>query len=423
MMSELMAWAAGGAQGIPIPYSPRMDDGITVILLCCFFLSAYVLSRSRRFLLQLVKDFLLHRERTSIFATSTAGDMRYLLLLILQTCILAGVCIFNYCNDVQPELVRHVSPFMLLGIYIGVSFCYLLFKWVLYSVLGWIFFDESVTTLWLESYSTLLYYLGFTLFPFALFIVYFDLSLQLTIIIGLILAFFTKILMLYKWLKLFCNNLHGGFLLILYFCALEIMPCLILDHTAVIFTSRHAIDHFFHLCTELRVTIPETMKYFCVTEAIALYIQKYVQYRKRKIFFGNTGKFDDLLPSIVKHKTEKYLVPMSDVHTEEIKNLLDKSKIQHTEVVMYRTVSNDFTPDEKFDYDMLVFFSPAGVSSLKKNFPDFEQKEIKIGTFGSTTAQAVRDAGLRLDLEAPSVQAPSMTAALDMFIKENNKGK
>ena len=228
MMSELMAWAEGGAQGIPIPYSPRMDDGITVILLCCFFLSAYVLSRSRRFLLQLVKDFLLHRERTSIFATSTAGDMRYLLLLILQTCILAGVCIFNYCNDVQPELVRHVSPFMLLGIYIGVSFCYLLFKWVLYSVLGWIFFDESVTTLWLESYSTLLYYLGFTLFPFALFIVYFDLSLQLTIIIGLILAFFTKILMLYKWLKLFCNNLHGGFLLILYFCALEIMPCLML---------------------------------------------------------------------------------------------------------------------------------------------------------------------------------------------------
>lgn len=148
----------------------------------------------------------------------------------------------------------------------------------------------------------------------------------------------------------------------------------------------------------MRVTIPETMKYFCVTETIALYIQKYVQYRKRKIFFGNTGKFDDLLPSIVKHKTEKYLVPMSDVHTEDIKNLLDKSKIQHTEVVMYRTVSNDFTPDEKFDYDMLVFFSPAGVSSLKKNFPDFEQKEIKIGTFGSTTAQAVRDAGLPLGL-------------------------
>ena len=148
-----------------------------------------------------------------------------------------------------------------------------------------------------------------------------------------------------------------------------------------------------------------------------------MQYRKRKIFFGSTGKFDDLLPAIVKHKTEKYLVPMSDVHNDDIKNLLDKNKIQHKEVVMYRTVSNDFQPDEDFDYDMLVFFSPAGVSSLKKNFPNFEQKDIKIGTFGTTTAQAVRDAGLRLDLEAPSLQAPSMTAALDMFIRENNKEK
>ena len=195
----------------------------------------------------------------------------------------------------------------------------------------------------------------------------------------------------------------------------------ILDYTAIVFTSRHAIDHFFHLCTELRVSIPETMKYFCVTESTALYIQKYVQYRKRKIFFGNTGKFDDLLPAIVKHKVEKYLVPMSDVHNDDIKNLLDKSKVQHTEVVMYRTVSNDFAPDEPFDYDMLIFFSPAGVTSLKKNFPNFEQDSIKIATFGSTTAQAVRDAGLRLDLEAPTVKAPSMTAALEMYLKENNQ--
>ena len=109
------------------------------------------------------------------------------------------------------------------------------------------------------------------------------------------------------------------------------------------------------------MTIPETMKYFCVTEAVALYIQKYVQYRKRKIFFGATGKIEDLVPSIVKHKTEKYLVPMSDVHNDDVKNLLDKNNIQHTEAVMYRTVSNDFTSDEEFDYDMLVFFSPAGV--------------------------------------------------------------
>ena len=195
----------------------------------------------------------------------------------------------------------------------------------------------------------------------------------------------------------------------------------ILDHTAVVFTSRHAIDHFFHLCTELRVTIPETMKYFCITESIALYIQKYVQYRKRKIFFGQTGKFDDLLPAILKHKTEKYLVPMSDVHTDEIKNALDKNKIQHSEAVMYRTVSNDFTPDEPFDYDMLIFFSPSGVQALLKNFPDFKQGEIAIGTFGPTTAKAVKDAGLRLALEAPSDKYPSITAALEDFVSQQNK--
>ena len=160
----------------------------------------------------------------------------------------------------------------------------------------------------------------------------------------------------------------------------------ILDHTAVVFTSRHAIDHFFTLCTELRVTIPETMKYFCTSEQIALYIQKYVQYRKRKVFFGATGKFNDLIPSIVKHNSEKYFVPMSDVHTDEIKDALDAKKIQHTEAVMYRTVSNDFTPEEKFDYDMLLFFSPAGIQSLLKNFPEFDQKNIAIGCFGPATA-------------------------------------
>ena len=195
----------------------------------------------------------------------------------------------------------------------------------------------------------------------------------------------------------------------------------ILDHTAVVFTSRHAIAHFFTLCTELRVTIPETMKYFCTSEQIALYIQKYVQYRKRKVFFGATGKFNDLLPSIVKHNSEKYFVPMSDVHTDEIKDALDAKKIQHTEAVMYRTVSNDFTPEEKFDYDMLLFFSPAGIQSLLKNFPEFDQKDMAIGCFGPATAKAVKDAGLRLDLEAPTVEAPSMTAALDKFIAENNK--
>ena len=194
----------------------------------------------------------------------------------------------------------------------------------------------------------------------------------------------------------------------------------ILDYTAVVFTSRNAIDHFFLLCKELRVTIPEDMKYFCITETIALYIQKYVQYRKRKVFFGSTGKVDDLLPSMVKHKTEKYLVPLSDVHNDEITNLLDSKKLIHKEVVMYRTVSNDFKSDEKFDYDMLIFFSPSGIQALLKNFPDFEQKEIAIGTFGPATAQAVKDAGLRLDMEAPTSQYPSITAALDDFVKKHN---
>lgn len=193
----------------------------------------------------------------------------------------------------------------------------------------------------------------------------------------------------------------------------------ILDHTAVIFTSRHAIDHFFHLCSELRVTIPETMKYFFITESIALYLQKYVQYRKRKVFFGRTGKLDDLAVPITKHKNEKFFVPLSDIHTDEIKNMLDNLKVQHSEAVMYRTVSNDFTEEEKLDHDMLVFFSPAGIASLMKNFPNFEQGEKIIASFGPTTAKAVRDANLRLDIEAPSVEAPSMAAAIELFLKKN----
>ena len=192
----------------------------------------------------------------------------------------------------------------------------------------------------------------------------------------------------------------------------------ILDYTAIVFTSRHAIDHFFTLAKELRVTIPEDMKYFCVTETIALYIQKYVQYRKRKVFFGSTGKIDDLVPTMVKHKAERYLVPMSDVHNDAIARLLDAKKLQHCECVMYKTVSNDFTPEEieTFDYDMLIFFSPSGIESLTKNFPDFKQDHIAIATFGPSTAKAVKDAGLRLDLEAPSEKYPSMTGALNHYL-------
>ena len=194
----------------------------------------------------------------------------------------------------------------------------------------------------------------------------------------------------------------------------------ILDHTAIIFTARTAIDHFFRLCEEMRISIPDTMKYFCTSETIANYLQKYIIYRKRKIFSGKTGKLADLLPAMIKHKNEKYLLAVSDVNNGSESEILSNNKLNFTRGVMYRTVSNDFKPDEAFDYDMLVFFSPQGIESLLKNFPEFKQGDIKIATLGSTTAQAVKNAGLRLDIEAPSTEAPSMTAALDLYLSKTN---
>lgn len=195
----------------------------------------------------------------------------------------------------------------------------------------------------------------------------------------------------------------------------------ILEHTAIVFTSRHAIDHFFGLCAELRVQVPETMKYFCVSETISLYIQKYVQYRKRKVFFGTNGKMDTLLPLMVKHKTEKYFVPLSSVHNDEITNMLNEANLQHTEGVMYRTVSHIYEPSELEGYDMMIFFSPAGIVSLKENLPNFVQGNTQIACFGPTTAAAIKEAGLRLDLEAPTAEAPSMTMALEQYLAKTNK--
>ena len=193
------------------------------------------------------------------------------------------------------------------------------------------------------------------------------------------------------------------------------------EHTAIIFTAKTAIDHFFRLCEEMRITMPDVQKYFCTSETIANYLQKYIIYRKRKIFFPKTGKFADLLPLMVKHKNEKYLLAVSDVNSGSEGEALDSNKIDYDRAVIYRTVSNDFGPDEPLDYQMLVFFSPAGIESLCKNFPDFSQGEMVIATFGTATAKAARDAGLRVDIEAPSAAAPSMPAAIDLYLSAGGK--
>jgi uroporphyrinogen-III synthase len=194
----------------------------------------------------------------------------------------------------------------------------------------------------------------------------------------------------------------------------------ILDHTAIILTSRTAIDHFFRVCNELRITVPESMKYFCISEATAFYLQKYIVYRKRKIFYGDS-KFSELVDIIKKHMDEKYLVPLSHVHKPEIPQLLDEAKVNYTRAILYKTITSDLSDLKDVNYDILVFYSPSGITSLFQNFPDFQQNEIKIASFGPSTAKAVEEAGLRLDIQAPNPQAPSMTMALEQFIKNINK--
>ena len=194
----------------------------------------------------------------------------------------------------------------------------------------------------------------------------------------------------------------------------------ILDHTGVIFTSRTAVDHFFRISQELRLTVPDTMKYFCISEATAFYLQKYIVYRKRKIFYAD-GRFSDLVSVMKKHKDENFLVPLSDIHKQEIPSLLDQEGYKYTKAILYRTVSADLSDLSNIKYDVLVFFSPSGIKSLFQNFPDFQQNDTRIACFGPSTAKAVHDAGLRLDIEAPTSQAPSMTMALEQYIKKNGK--
>jgi len=194
------------------------------------------------------------------------------------------------------------------------------------------------------------------------------------------------------------------------------------DFTAVIFTSRNAVDHFFRICKEMRVEVPDTMKYFSISESTAYYLQKYVQYRKRKVFHSKEN-FSTLVELIKKHKSEKFLLPCSDIHKQEIPKMLDENKILYKKAIIYRTLASDLTDVDITKFDMLVFFSPSGIKSLYKNFPEFEQNETAICAFGPSTSKAVIEAGLTLNISAPSKTAPSMTMAIEQYLQNELKKK
>jgi len=191
-------------------------------------------------------------------------------------------------------------------------------------------------------------------------------------------------------------------------------------HTAIIFTSKVAVDHFFKMAQEIRFNVPDTMKYFCISEAIAYYLQKYVTYRKRKVFFGKQT-IGDLVEVMKKYKNEKVLLPCTDILRDNIPETLTRNKITFSKAVLYRTIASDLSDLENVYYDMLVFFSPGGVESLLKNFPDFKQNKTLIAAFGPTTAQALKKNNLRLDVQAPHPEAPSMPAAIELYIKKQHK--
>jgi len=193
----------------------------------------------------------------------------------------------------------------------------------------------------------------------------------------------------------------------------------ILDHTAIILTSRNAVDHIFRLAAENKVEIPADMKYFCISEQTANYLQKYIVIRKRKIFTGERTA-EDLIQVIKKHKTEKFLFPCSDIRKEDIPKYLEENGYQYSEAIIYRTVASDLSDLSDVNYDVLAFYSPSGIESLFSNFPNFVQNKTRIAVFGPTTAKAARDAGLITDIVAPLPNAPSMTGALELYIKEAN---
>lgn len=196
----------------------------------------------------------------------------------------------------------------------------------------------------------------------------------------------------------------------------------LLDYSAVVFTSRNAVDHYFRIAKEMRVDVPDTMKYFCISESTAYYLQKYVQFRKRKIFHSKECA-ENLIELVKKHKNEKFLLPCSDIHKQEVPKILDDTNITYKKAVIYRTLANDLSDVEISKYNMLVFFSPAGIKSLFKNFPDFKQDDRIISVFGPSTAKAAQDAGLQVHIKAPTSTAPSMIMAIDEYMSNEGKKK
>jgi len=191
-------------------------------------------------------------------------------------------------------------------------------------------------------------------------------------------------------------------------------------YSAIILTSRNAVDHFFRIAEELRFKVPDTLKYFCLSEAVAYYLQKYVVYRKRKIYVGKRT-FADLSPLIKKYKNEKFLLPSSDMLKPDVPKTLNKLGVEWKQATFYKTVVSDLSNLRDVTYDILVFFSPSGIKSLFENFPDFEQNETKIAVFGNTTIKAAKEHGLTVNIKAPTPDTPSMTMALQKYIAEANK--
>jgi uroporphyrinogen-III synthase len=193
----------------------------------------------------------------------------------------------------------------------------------------------------------------------------------------------------------------------------------ILKHSAIIFTSRNAVDHLFNLCNDLKIEVPADMKYFCISEQTANYLQKYIVIRKRKIFTGSKTA-QDLIEILKKHKNEQYLFPCSNIRKNDIPDFLKENEYNYSEAVMYKTVARDLSDLADVNYDIIAFYSPSGINSLFVNFPDFKQNKTRIAAFGPTTSKAVKDAGLILDIQAPMPQAPSMTGAIELYIKQAN---